>query len=201
VAGGQGKTGPLQRRKLIRRELTEADEPIDARKFSDTDQRGARHGPAEAGHYRRWGRRGRVRLASCVGNVLLGSCFGRVRLQPDHQIEDSDQQQLIEEIVLEPEDDLFVPRTCLGDPPVGSGEPLLDALVRRVAAVGQKPGAHIVPCVAVHRWAWAFVQHVSRRDHRAVQDRLQLVAGVVAVGDVQSAHGRLRVCIRFNRRG
>jgi hypothetical protein len=77
--------------------------------------------------------------------MQMSETLGVVRLRLGNEVERADQQQLIEEIVLEPENDRFVSRAGIDDPSIGCREPLLDLLVRRVAAIGQKPRAQVVP--------------------------------------------------------
>ena len=162
---------PDERRELFRVQLPETDESIDARKRIDADQRDSL----------------RVRL-----KAALHSAVGRSVSGPPSRSSVRIRQQLIEQIVLEPEHDL-VEAADLGHRAIerrrAPARVSSSAVVERPR---QKSRAHVVPGVAVDARRRAVVKHVACDRHRDRSERSAAVScGAVAVGDVQSAHATM----------
>ncbi len=87
----------------------------------------------------------------------------RVRKDPAYKIQRPDQRQLIEQIVLEPQDDLIASCTGLDYGAIGTSQPRL-YLSSDVAVRTQKAAPHLMPGVALDRRARPFVQNI-RHDH------------------------------------
>jgi hypothetical protein len=112
--------------------------------------------------------------------------------QPDQQIQGSNQEQLIEKVVLEPQHDLVVP-SGLRDRAIERRKRRPRLRERGRVRLGQPAGAHLVPRIAVDRGRGAVVQHIAGDQHAIGEKRTQRAGGAVAVGDVQSAHATMVV--------
>lgn len=154
--------------------------------------------PLAAGEER--GHLGRVELAQAMkgddARVLADADQRQLRapqVAARETVEHADQQELIEQVMLEPEDDLVKRAVVLQDV-VPAGEVGEGRVVVRVAALGEVAGAHLAPALrrqpARHR---PLVQHVRGDGHLAGDlgepDRL---GRDVAVGHVEHAPRRDR---------